>query len=115
MAADRRSLKTPEWLVIVEWDWVVIGRYGERLHAVERITNAATVDDDWYGQGFTVCGLGGDLSIPGVFTRMGAKRCDRCCDRRHMPRGIGSPKNDDGCRAFVEGRVTAMKTLKATA
>lgn len=41
------------------------------------------------------------VCIPGIFTRMGARRCGACCDIRGLPRGKGSPKNDDACRVLL--------------
>lgn len=36
--------------------------------------------------------------IPGVFTRLGAPRCARCCKATGLPPGKGSPNNDPACR-----------------
>lgn len=99
-----------EWREIAEWDWVRLGD-GDVLHAVRTITNADTVDDDWYADGSTECGRSGDMHIPGMFSRMAARRCRRCCVATGMPQGNQSPKNDDACRARVEGRIAALKML----
>lgn len=84
---------------LAEYDWVVTYA-GDFLHAPAR-----HIDDDewWDGDGVenlvTACGRTlKHPSIPGIFTRMGAKRCDRCCDNVGYPRGVGSPKNDDAIR-----------------
>ena len=95
------------WRELAEWDWVRIGN-GDRLHAVARLTNEDTVEDDWYGVGFTECGLGGDLHIPGLFSRMSVPRCIRCCERTGMPQGDQSPKNIDECRPIAELRILAL-------
>lgn len=42
------------------------------------------------------------VTIPGLFTRMGALRCEGCCRATGMPQGKGSPKNDDACRQLLE-------------
>jgi hypothetical protein len=85
-----------------EWDWWETTT-GRSLHA------AADIDIDGAyetaGEGRTFCGRTGWLSIPGLFTRMGAKRCGRCCDALGYPHGIGSPKNDAALRPLVEARI----------
>ena len=96
MSGIAESDASQEW-VIGEWDWWLLGQ-GERLH------HALTWDPqgETFGHGFTSCGRGGMLSIPGMFTRMGAERCRKCCERMGYPQGTGSPKNDDACRPLVE-------------
>lgn len=93
------------WREIAEWDWVWLGE-GDVLHAVATVTNDA--DEDWYAEGATECGREGDMHIPGIFSRMSAKRCDRCCDRTGMPRGSQSPKNIEDCRPLVERRIAEV-------
>lgn len=41
------------------------------------------------------------VSIPGMFTRMGAQRCSRCCAAVGCPPGKGSPKNDPACSPWL--------------
>lgn len=91
------------WREYAEWDWVEFA-CGDVLHAVARLDNEATVDVEWVGHGETECGRRGDLYIPGMFTRMSAKRCERCCRRTHMPQGDGSPKNAAECVPIAEAR-----------
>lgn len=43
------------------------------------------------------------VSIPGLFARMGAMRCRRCCKAKGFPEGKGSPKNDVACRVILRG------------
>lgn len=90
-----------------EWDWWVTNE-GRRLHAAE-----VTYDPLYQvaGVGRTACGKEGRLAIPGIFTRMAAERCKRCCDRLGYPRGIGSPKNDQRCRPLVEARLVARRDV----
>ena len=91
---------------IAEWDWV-ISFQGEQLHHAE----AAAVDvDGWQFEDVkTSCGRTFDIAvIPGMFTHMGAKRCDRCCDRVGYPRGEGSPKNDPACAELLKKRIRAV-------
>jgi hypothetical protein len=86
-----------------EWDWWVLPTWN-RLHAAEEFNY-----DQWpVGDGRTACGRRGRLALPGILTRMGAHRCDHCCDRLGFPRGIGSPKNDKACRPLAEQRIAAL-------
>jgi hypothetical protein len=91
---------TSEWLGLARLDWVYVEADDWAiLHAPGEIANADT--DDWFGDGPTACGLAGPTTIPGILSRMGKPRCDRCCDLTRMPRGMGSPKNDDACRPLI--------------
>jgi len=96
-----------EFISIGRVDWFVAG-LGRRLHAVR--------DDAWTDEHRTemeqewvvwspvrlACGrVAVGVSIPGMFTRMGAERCKGCCRAMGMPAGRGSPKNDDACRAIL--------------
>jgi hypothetical protein len=36
---------------------------------------------------------------------MGMQRCAHCCDRLGIARGLGSPKNDEVLRLWVEARI----------
>jgi hypothetical protein len=47
------------------------------------------------GNGFTVCGLGGFLTMPGILGRLGAPRCKHCCRILSIPDGDGAPFNTD--------------------
>lgn len=97
MSADFREF--------AEWDWVV-SPTGEVLHALASLDDEEQCERDWGGAGRSVCGLYSDWwSIPGIFTRMGAMRCKRCCTVLRYPQGQGSPKNDDKCRPLVEARI----------
>jgi len=96
-----------EFISIGRVDWLVAG-CGRRLHAVR--------DEDWTGEhrdhmeehwgvGCPVrlaCGrTAASVWIPGMFTRMGAERCQGCCRALGYPAGVGSPKNDQACRAIL--------------
>ena len=93
-------------------DWVV-SRSWNRLHYVD-LTDEQCVDLE--NEGILdgpirlACGrTAATISIPGLFARMGAGRCVRCCQVTGLPTGIGSPKNDVECRVLlglpVEGQV----------
>lgn len=88
-----------------EWDWVVTSSY-RRLHAPLEFDDPGY--DGYDEAGRTLCGRTGHLSIPGVFTRMGAERCRHCCRMTGMPAGTGSPKNDAACRPIAETRVALL-------
>ncbi len=93
-----------------EWDWWVTDS-GTVLHAAEVDVGNSEV----YGPGTTMCGRQCSfLAIPGMFSRMGARRCTRCCQKMGYPLGFGSPKNDPACRPFVERRLKPAPVLETT-
>jgi hypothetical protein len=104
------------WRTLAEWDWVVIQEDDEYIHAIAEVASTTDVEVDWGGPGSTACGLRSAwLSIPGLFSRMGAERCPKCCEATGMPQGRQSPKNDDACRSLVEKRLAQggpMTTFK---
>lgn len=108
-ASDTTAEPTGEWRTTAEWDWVQTAD-DDDLHAPASIENDADVD--WFGEGATECGRRGTLTIPGLFSRMGAARCERCCAATGMPTGPQSPKNVEECRPVVEARLRAL--LEAT-
>jgi len=111
-AASAIAERENVWREIAEWDWVWYraqdGEEGadDLLHAVASTSNDC--DEDWYGLGATECGLTGELTIPGMFSRMSASRCPRCCDVVGMPHGQQSPKNVNECRGFAVARIDAL-------
>lgn len=46
-------------------------------------------------RGATCCGLEGHLTMPGLFSRMGLRRCTHCCRVAGVERGNGIPGNGD--------------------
>jgi len=94
-----------DWREIAEWDWVHLGT-GLVLHAVGTVTNDA--DADWYGDGRTLCGRAGRMWIPGFVSRMGDRRCRRCCTLAGMPQGKQSPKNVEALRPIASARIAAL-------
>ena len=101
-----------DWREIAEWDWVVIDD-GDHLHAVG--TTANDPDEDWRGEGTTVCGIETEMYIPGLFTRMSDEvfRCEACCEATDMPKGAQSPKNVNECRPVCEARIVALRAEEA--
>lgn len=46
------------------------------------------------GGAYAVCGARGSFQMPGLFSRMGAKRCKDCCRKLGIDQGRGAPFND---------------------
>jgi hypothetical protein len=88
-----------------EWDWWLPST-GSRLH---HVAIPDTDDDTTIYHGTSACGRTSWWTIPGVFTRMEAPRCETCCDRLGYPHGKGSPKNDAACRPLVEARLAVLE------
>ena len=88
MATRLRPLKIRQddwrsrWLVLRSW---------RLLHRVASI--------DWedgemiMGDGVTLCGRKGWLTMPGFISRMELKRCPKCCRLMRIPDGDGAPFN----------------------
>lgn len=76
-----------------EWRsrWLQFNPRGRRLHRVAEIV--------WWdgemirGDGVAVCGQRGFMAMPGIFSRMDAQRCPRCCRALGIPNGYGAPAN----------------------
>jgi hypothetical protein len=88
---------------LMEWDWLE-NLDADDLHYAEGF-DGEIWERDGVWTGTSICGVEGRYVIPGIFTRMGENRCDVCCERTMMPKGVGSPKNDDACRPFVQERL----------
>jgi len=78
--------------------WLQLGSRGEVLHRIESLD--VDLENEWReevtnAEGRSVCGRDGWFFIPGIFSRMAAKRCDRCCDLLGIPHGDGAPFNSD--------------------
>lgn len=43
------------------------------------------------------CGLSALFDFPGLLSRIGAKRCVKCCESIGITAGIGCPVNDEKC------------------
>jgi hypothetical protein len=95
------------FLDLARVDWVV-GASWNRLHALGQDLTAGQRDalEDYEvqcpGPVRFACGrVGAYASIPGLLSRMGKPRCQGCCRATGLPEGVGSPKNDDECRALL--------------
>ena len=74
--------------------WVQHGPRGEMLHRVKRLDNPRAWSRFPSGDGETVCGRKGLVTMPGFMSRMFAKRCPKCCKALGVPNGTGAPYND---------------------
>jgi len=80
--------------------WVQVGE--SRATRLHRLSTFADEQDDWFagdrlcagGLGRTVCGIVGEVVMPGIFSRMDAPRCRTCCNALGLPYGQGAPYND---------------------
>jgi hypothetical protein len=88
---------------LVEYDWLVTSTWERLHHAILDDAQTLELANEGFAPDVTLtCGRHvKHVSIPGIFTRMGTPRCQRCCDRTGLPRGTGSPKNDQECRPIV--------------
>lgn len=76
-----------------EWRlrWCVKTNQAGPLHRVAAITlNEERIG----GQGVTACGQFLDMWMPGLLSRIGRKRCPRCCLAAGVPQGNGAPINE---------------------
>jgi hypothetical protein len=71
--------------------WLVVGD-GFNMHRVA-IIEWDDGQEMIAGRGVAVCGAQGRMHMPGVLSRMGARRCPLCCDALGIPRGAGAPGN----------------------
>ena len=80
-------------------DWLLTA-FGRTLHG---LTVGDPITDHWWFESVQfACGLDRRYGyVPGMFTRMGAKRCFKCCDKLGLPHGTGSPRNDPECRKIL--------------
>lgn len=81
---------------LVDGTWLT-SPFGGLLHAPGRLTPAVlgslAASDGAVSRIQAACGRWIRPEIPGMFSRLSAPRCARCCDRTGVPRGEGSPKN----------------------
>lgn len=72
--------------------WLVLPRWGV-LHRIATI-EWDEPDEKISGNGATLCGRTGRLNMPGILSRMGLKRCPKCCRLMGVPQGDGNPYNE---------------------
>lgn len=92
----------PDSLELMEWCWTYMPPNHDVLHHAAQWN--PDPDETYDPTGRTSCGKWGELSIPGLFSRMALPRCTACCDALGYPPGTGSPKNSEECRPLVEAR-----------
>lgn len=87
-AVPRPPIKMPtphqEWLVLPSW---------RVLHRISEIEPTDLEDGLPNGQGTALCGAHGHFIVPGLFSRLGLRRCAKCCDLLGIPRGNGNTVN----------------------
>lgn len=94
---------------LFEWDWAQKSGRSVMLHHVASFTFDPEYETS--ALGVASCGIESRFSIPGFISRMDAKRCPKCCDALGWSRGVGSPKNDDRLRPWVEARLASLRAL----
>ena len=94
-----------QFISVGRFDWYV-SKSWNRLHAVLEWTeeHRADMEQEWavLHPVRLACGrVASYVCIPGFGTRLDAQRCKGCCRATGMPAGVGSPKNDNACRAVL--------------
>lgn len=79
--------------------WLCCGKW-RRLHAIRAasITPDAmdtAMDDNTPVPARSACGLRRGWSMPGLFSRLGLRRCTPCCTALGIPPGPGTPANQN--------------------
>ena len=82
LALDNNNWRS-RWLAAGEWD---------ALHRISSI-EWNEPDEMISGSGIAVCGRQRQFHMPGIFSRMGLKRCPDCCVALGIPEGEGAPFN----------------------
>jgi hypothetical protein len=89
------------------WHWRWLQVVASRSSVLHRLVTRTAWDREGDSgivgaSGLAACGIAGAFGMPGIFSRMGAKRCPACCDAVGVPRGSGAPFNGDvrepGCQ-----------------
>lgn len=108
-------MSAAEGFALLEWDWFY-SEHSERLHhatlTAEQLQEWA--DNSQLEEETVTATCGRRIrwpSVPGMFSRMSMRRCDRCSDRVGYDRGIGSPKNDKVLRPLVQSRIDAGEAV----
>lgn len=85
-----------------KYQWLYTGAdKHEYLHFIEAVSAWDETFFDAYDTQFdgerpwaAACGLTALFAPPGVASRLGAPRCDACCEKIGIPSGEGCPVND---------------------
>lgn len=94
--------KKPAWLLVQQWfaapgSWRVL-----HFIAAPEAWNVLVEPRSLRGRSFTsACGLRTRFDLPGLFSRMGTPRCQRCCKSLGIPWGHGSGANDPALKEFA--------------
>lgn len=86
---------------LVEFDWLTTFDRDSRLLHYATGLDFRDGETSWPDVRFACGQRVGWAAIPGISTRMTLRRCGACCAVRGLPRGKGSPKNDDACRTIL--------------
>lgn len=94
--------RQPLPLPLEDWRsrWLYKGPRPSRIHRISEIewgsgSQWGEPDEKIDGEGVAVCGVRGYWHMPGILSRMGLKRCERCCKALGIPQGNGAPFNGD--------------------
>ncbi|MEV4863241.1 hypothetical protein [Streptomyces ossamyceticus] len=78
--------------------WLACGKW-RRLHAIaghaltaEQVR--AAIDECRLVRARAACGLRRGWQMPGLFSRLGRRRCTPCCYAVEIPTGYGTPANE---------------------
>lgn len=79
--------------------WLVCGKW-RRLHAIPGQAVTAelvrtSTDECQSIPARAACGLRRGWWMPGLFTRLGRRRCTPCCHALGIPPGYGTPANEN--------------------
>lgn len=81
------------WQYVTSGDWENPTEQDTYLHRVAEPFKVGK-KEAWKGHKITaVCGLTAVMCMPGVFSRIGAPRCPKCCKALGIPEGHGNPYN----------------------
>ena len=88
--------------------WLVCGKW-RRLHAIagqcltpEQMRDS--IDDNRPLPARAACGLRRTWDMPGLFSRLGRRRCVPCCRALGIEPGFGTPANESDLKENADGR-----------
>ena len=88
--------------------WLCCGKW-RRLHAIpgELVTPEhmrTSIDDGQPLHAQAACGLRRRWWMPGIFSRLGRRRCVPCCRALGIEPGYGTPANENHRKENTDGR-----------